>query len=119
MSIDELIATAVREAVRAELPRAVREVLPEALREARGQSTSSPTRAKLTTGRAAKLAGVSTETIRAWASKGRFSSARDAATGRLVIGRDTFERFLAEREASPAALAVDIHARARSIVGRL
>ncbi|KKZ73265.1 TOBE domain-containing protein [Streptomyces showdoensis] len=57
-------------------------------------------------GQAAKLLGVSPETVRRWADGGRLRVARDRAGSRLVEGAD-LARFAVERGAGPHAVPED------------
>jgi excisionase family DNA binding protein len=58
----------------------------------------------LTTGEAAILAGVSVETVRAWARIGRLPVQR-TARGLCVYQRDDVERIIARRQTVARALA--------------
>ncbi|MEV7277212.1 helix-turn-helix transcriptional regulator [Streptomyces sp. NPDC093111] len=57
-------------------------------------------------GQAAKLLGVSAETVRRWADGGRLPFARDAAGARAVEGAD-LARFAVARGAGPHAVPED------------
>jgi excisionase family DNA binding protein len=67
-------------------------------------SVEAPSSQLLTTGEAARLAGVSAETIRMWARSGRLPVQR-TARGLCVYQRDDIDRIVARRQALAHALA--------------